>query len=92
MKLKPSEGKLELNSSLFHFPSSPGVSTKKSVLFLSQRFLAPWGGRGRPLQSAGSEPATTGPAHRLPHLVAQQPRGIILIIFILMNEIRAKRL
>lgn len=89
MKLKPPEGKLEFGSSCFHSPSSPGISTKKSVLLLSQKLLVPWGGRRGHLLSACQAPP--GPAQRLPHLIAQQPRGIRLI-FILMNEIRAKRL
>ena len=35
MKPKSSEGKLELNSSLFHTPSSPGISIHK-VSFVTE--------------------------------------------------------
>lgn len=41
MKPKSSEGKLELNYSLFHTPSSPGINTQQ----WSQKVLGLWGGR-----------------------------------------------
>lgn len=62
MKSKSSEGKLELNSSLFCSSASPGISIKESVMLLSQKLLGLWGGREREhLLSACSGPGTMGP-------------------------------
>ena len=91
MKPKSSEGKLELNSSLFHTPSSPSISTQK-VSYVTESESPGTLGREREVFTecllwAGHHGSHT----QLPREIRQQPRGIrLIIIFILTNEIRKR--
>ena len=91
MKPKSSEGKLELNYSLFHTPSSPGISTQK-VSYVTESESPGTLGREREVFTecllwAGHHGSHT----QLPREIRQQPRGIrLIIIFILTNEIRKR--